>query len=134
MTPHQELQIIREKARVRRGIKAPPISQFPRIVLIGNWSSGECAGSGRRCSPSGRSTSLLMCQPARFMVIEKSHFLLTVGRTSQKVRPVSGRTKPSGTLDQNRRMSKDYEESAETGKAFVLVVMSCLKARRLVRS
>ena len=68
------------------------------------------------------------------MVIEKSHFLLTVGRSSQKVRPVSGRTKPSGTLDQNRRMSKDYEESAETGKAFVLVAMSCLIARRLVRS
>ncbi len=41
---------------------------------------------------------------------------------------------PSGTLDQNRRMSKDYEESAETGKAFVLVAMSCLIARRLVRS
>ncbi len=37
---------------------------------------------------------------------------------------------PSGPLDQNRRMSKDYEESAETGKAFVLVAMS----RLLVRS
>ncbi len=37
-------------------------------------------------------------------------------------------------IDQNRRMSKDYEKLAETGEAFVLVAMSRLMARRLARS
>ncbi|MDP8973580.1 MAG: IS5 family transposase [Actinomycetota bacterium] len=36
-------------------------------------------------------------------------------------------------IDQNRRMSKDYEKLAETGEAFVLVAMSRLMARRLAR-
>lgn len=34
-------------------------------------------------------------------------------------------------IDQNRRMSKDYEKLAETGETFVLVAMSRLKVRRL---
>ncbi len=37
-------------------------------------------------------------------------------------------------IDQNRRMSKDYEKLAETGEAFVLVAMSRLMARRLACS
>ena len=37
-------------------------------------------------------------------------------------------------IDQNRRMSKDYEKLAETGEAFILVAMSRLMARRLARS
>jgi transposase len=36
-------------------------------------------------------------------------------------------------IDQNRRMSKDYERLTETGKAFILVAMSRLMARRLAR-
>ncbi len=37
-------------------------------------------------------------------------------------------------IEQNRRMSKDYEKLAETGEAFVLVAMARLMARRLARS
>jgi putative transposase len=37
-------------------------------------------------------------------------------------------------IDQNRRMSKDYERLPETGEAFIYVVMSRLMARRLARS
>lgn len=37
-------------------------------------------------------------------------------------------------IDQNRRMSKDYEKLAETGETFVLVAMSRLMVRRLARS
>jgi putative transposase len=37
-------------------------------------------------------------------------------------------------IDQNRRMSKDYEKLAETGEAFVLVAMTRLMRRRLARS
>ena len=37
-------------------------------------------------------------------------------------------------LDQNRRMSKDYERLPETGEAFVYVAMSRLMVRRLARS
>jgi putative transposase len=37
-------------------------------------------------------------------------------------------------LSQNRRMSKDYERLSESGEVFIHVVMSCLMARRLVRS
>jgi len=36
-------------------------------------------------------------------------------------------------IDQNRRMSKDYERLTETGEAFILVAMSRLMARRLAR-
>jgi putative transposase len=37
-------------------------------------------------------------------------------------------------IDQNRRMSKDYERPPETGEAFIYVAMSRLMARRLARS
>jgi hypothetical protein len=38
-------------------------------------------------------------------------------------------------IDQNRRMSKDYDERLpETGEAFIYVAMSRLMARRLARS
>jgi putative transposase len=37
-------------------------------------------------------------------------------------------------LDQNRRMSKDYERSPESSEAFIYVAMSRLMARRLARS
>ena len=37
-------------------------------------------------------------------------------------------------IDQNRRMSKDYEKLPATEEAFVLVAMMCLMARRLARS
>jgi putative transposase len=37
-------------------------------------------------------------------------------------------------MDQNRRMSKDYERLAETGEAFIYVAMSRLMVRRLARS
>jgi putative transposase len=37
-------------------------------------------------------------------------------------------------IDQNRRMSKDYERLLETGEAFIYVAMSRLMARRLARS
>jgi len=37
-------------------------------------------------------------------------------------------------IDQNRRMSKDYERLAETGEAFIHVAMSRLMVRRLARS
>jgi putative transposase len=37
-------------------------------------------------------------------------------------------------IDQQRRMSKDYERLPETGEAFIYVAMSRLMARRLARS
>jgi putative transposase len=37
-------------------------------------------------------------------------------------------------VDQNRRMSKDYEKLTATGEAFIYVAMSRLMARRLARS
>jgi putative transposase len=37
-------------------------------------------------------------------------------------------------IDQNRRMSKDYERLTETSEAFIYLAMSRLMARRLVRS
>ena len=37
-------------------------------------------------------------------------------------------------LDQNRRMSKDYERLAATSEAFIYVAMSRLMVRRLARS
>ena len=37
-------------------------------------------------------------------------------------------------IDQNRRMSKDYERLPETGEAFIYTAMSRLMARRLARS
>jgi putative transposase len=37
-------------------------------------------------------------------------------------------------IDQNRRMSKDYERLPETGEALIYVAMSRLMARRLTRS
>ena len=36
-------------------------------------------------------------------------------------------------IDQNRRMSKDYERLPETGEAFIYTAMSRLMARRLTR-
>ena len=37
-------------------------------------------------------------------------------------------------IDQNRRLSKDYERLPKSSEAFVYVAMSRLMARRLVRS
>ena len=37
-------------------------------------------------------------------------------------------------IDQNRRMSKDYERLPETSEAFIYVAMIRLMARRLARS
>lgn len=37
-------------------------------------------------------------------------------------------------IDQNRRMSKDYERLPESGEAFIYVAMTRLMARRLARS
>ena len=37
-------------------------------------------------------------------------------------------------VDQNRRMSKDYEKLTATGEAFIYVAMSRLMVRRLARS
>jgi transposase len=37
-------------------------------------------------------------------------------------------------IDQQRRMSKDYERLPETGEAFIYVSMSRLMVRRLARS
>jgi transposase len=37
-------------------------------------------------------------------------------------------------IDQNRRMSKDYERLPETGEAFIYAAMSRLMVRRLARS
>jgi putative transposase len=37
-------------------------------------------------------------------------------------------------LDQNRRMSKDYERLAESSEAFIYVAMSRLMVKRLARS
>ena len=37
-------------------------------------------------------------------------------------------------IDQNRRMSKDYERLPESSEAFVYVAMMRLMVRRLVRS
>ena len=37
-------------------------------------------------------------------------------------------------IDQNRRMSKDYERLTETSEAFIYVAMSHLLARRLAYS
>jgi putative transposase len=37
-------------------------------------------------------------------------------------------------IDQNRRMSKDYERLPETGETFIYAAMSRLMTRRLVRS
>ncbi len=37
-------------------------------------------------------------------------------------------------IDQNRRMSKDYERLTETSEAFIYVAMSRLMVRRLARS
>jgi transposase len=37
-------------------------------------------------------------------------------------------------IDQNRRMSKDYERLAATSEAFIYVAMSRLMLRRLARS
>lgn len=37
-------------------------------------------------------------------------------------------------IEQNRRMSKDYERLATTSEAFIYVAMSRLMARRLARS
>jgi putative transposase len=37
-------------------------------------------------------------------------------------------------IEQNRRMSKDYERLAESGEAFIYVAMSRLMLRRLARS
>ena len=37
-------------------------------------------------------------------------------------------------IDQNGRMSKDYERLTETSEAFIYVAMSRLMARRLARS
>jgi len=37
-------------------------------------------------------------------------------------------------IDQNRRMSRDYERLPETGEAFIYLAMSRLMARRLVRT
>jgi transposase len=37
-------------------------------------------------------------------------------------------------IDQNRRMSKDYERLRESSEAFIYVAMSRLMARRLARS
>ncbi len=36
-------------------------------------------------------------------------------------------------IDQNRRMSKDYERLPESGEAFIYVAMSRLMLRRLAR-
>jgi putative transposase len=37
-------------------------------------------------------------------------------------------------IDQNRRMSKDYERLPETSEAFIYVAMTRLTVRRLARS
>ena len=37
-------------------------------------------------------------------------------------------------IDQNRRMSKDYERLTDTSEAFIYVAMTRLMARRLARS
>jgi putative transposase len=37
-------------------------------------------------------------------------------------------------IDQNRRMSKDYEKLCETSEAFVYAAMSRLMLRRLART
>ena len=37
-------------------------------------------------------------------------------------------------IDQNRRMSKDYERLPQTSEAFIYVAMSRLMVRRLARS
>ncbi len=37
-------------------------------------------------------------------------------------------------IDQNRRISKDYERLTETSEAFIYVAMSHLMAKRLARS
>ena len=37
-------------------------------------------------------------------------------------------------LDQNRRMSKDYERLCATGEAFIYVAMTRLMVRRLARA
>jgi putative transposase len=37
-------------------------------------------------------------------------------------------------IDQNTRMSKDYERLPESGEAFIYVAMSRLMTRRLARS
>jgi putative transposase len=37
-------------------------------------------------------------------------------------------------IDQNRRMSKDYERLPESAEAFIYVTMSRFMARRLARS
>ena len=37
-------------------------------------------------------------------------------------------------IDQNRRMSKDYERLATTSEAFIYVAMSRLMVRRLARA
>jgi transposase len=37
-------------------------------------------------------------------------------------------------IDQNRRMSKDYERLPESGEAFIYAAMSRLMVRRLARS
>jgi transposase len=37
-------------------------------------------------------------------------------------------------IDQNRRMSKDYERLPESGEAFIYAAMTRLMARRLARS
>ena len=37
-------------------------------------------------------------------------------------------------IDQNRRMSKDYERLPESAEAFIYVAMSRLMVRRLARS
>jgi putative transposase len=37
-------------------------------------------------------------------------------------------------IDQQRRMSKDYERLPESGEAFIYVAMSRLMTRRLARS
>jgi transposase len=40
----------------------------------------------------------------------------------------------SSWIDQNRRMSKDYERLPETSEAFIYVAMTRLMVRRLARS
>jgi putative transposase len=37
-------------------------------------------------------------------------------------------------IDQNRRLSKDYEKLTATSEAFLYVAMTCLMARRLAHS
>ena len=94
----------------RRSRGASPSSRSQRCALM-TWAR-ECAKEGVKVDWEH------LLPPKGFQVLPRRW---EVERTSS-------------WIDQNRRMSKDYERLPGSGEAFIYVSMSRLMARRLARS